>query len=134
MRTLLSGAAALTAAIALTLLSAAASTANAAEVTDRGAICMRDVPALPTLPPNGLLLDQMEGKYQLSNGQRVTLHRVHQRLWIDFGRRRDIPLDHVGQTRFTSRDGSVDLSFRPDSEQISMRYPADARGRFVRAC
>jgi len=129
MRTMLSGAAALTAAIALTLLS----TAHAAEVTDRDAICLRGAPP-PSLPTSGDTLEQMEGKYQLSNGQRVTLHRINHRLWIDFGRRRDMPLERVGDNRFMSRDGSVNLSYVPEREEISMRYPADARGRFVKAC
>lgn len=132
MRTMMSGAAALKAAAALILtLTWLAPAANAAGATS---MCISDDRAPPTLPPSGQLLDQMEGTYQLSNGRRVTLHRVHQRLWIVFGPRRDIPLDRVGQTRFTSRDGSVDLDYRADAEQISMRYPADARGRFTRVC
>lgn len=129
MRTMMSGAAAFTAAVALSLLSSAASARQG------GGMCVHDTSPPPnSLPPSGQLFDQMEGKYQLSNGQRVTLHRVHQRLWIDFGRRRDVPLDRVGETQFASRDGSVRLSYQPEQEVISMRYSADARGRLVRAC
>lgn len=132
MRTTMSGAAAMKAVAAFTFtLTLLASAPDAAAATT---MCVSDDRTPQTLPPSGQLLDQMEGRYQLSNGQRVTLHRVHQRLWIDFGPTRDVPLDRVGETRFTSRDGSVDLDYRPDSEQISMRYPADERGRFMRVC
>ena len=128
MRTMMSGAAALAAAFALSLFSPLA---NAAGAT---ILCVSEDRAPPTLPSSGQLLDQMEGHYQLSNGQRVKLHRVQERLWIEFRPRRDVALERIGENRFTSRDGSVDLSYQPDSQQISMRYPTDGRGHFVRAC
>ena len=130
MRTMMSGAAALTAAAALTLLSPLAA---AADGVDGASMCLRGAPP-QSLPTGSDVLDQMEGKYRLSNGQRVTLHRINHRLWIDFDRRRDMPLERVGDNQFMSRDGSVNLRYVPEREEISMRYPADARGRFIRAC
>jgi len=127
MRTMMSGAAAFTAAIALSLLS------SAAHAAQPGAVCVR-APSPQALPVSGEMFEQIEGKYQLSNGERVTLQRVGARLWVAFGTRRGVPLDRVGETQFAARDGSVRLSYQPELEEISMRYLADESGRYVRAC
>lgn len=127
MRTMMSGAAAFAAATALSLLS------SAALAVQPNAVCV-SAPSPRALPVSGEMFEQIEGKYRLSNGERVTLHRVNQRLWIAFGTRRGVPLDRVGDTEFAARDGSVKLSYRPELEEISMRYLADERGRYVKAC
>jgi len=98
-------------------------------------MCVRgDVPQGRVLPASSQLFDQMEGMYMLSNGQRIRVENRGAGLAVDFGRQHQISLDRVGETAFVSRDGTVNLNYRPDSEQIFVRYTADDRGRYVRAC
>ena len=129
MRTMKSSAAAFAVGFAATLAILFSTSADAAEM------CVRQGQPPPHEQRVGLLLmEQMEGAYQLSNGQRVKLYGSGQRLWVDFGRRREVGLDRVGEHQFAARDGSVNLSYRPELDEIAVVYTADMRGRYVKAC
>jgi len=64
-------------------------------------------------------MDDVEGTYQLANGQRARVFALDQKLYVEVGRHRK-ELVLTGPDQFTSRDGS-----------ISMRFPLDAPGERI---
>lgn len=83
----------------------------------------------------GQLIDDVEGAYALSNGRRLDLIDIDDRLYADFGRRR-IELREVGPQRFASRGGDVQMSWAPGRyrDRIVLSYPADSEGHFAHGC
>lgn len=82
------------------------------------------------------MLETVSGTYRLSNGVRLQLGQLNDRLVADFGRRPRVVLLPTGEGQFTSRDGQVTLRYLDDArgERIVVTYPADARGRYRRTC
>lgn len=78
----------------------------------------------------------VQGRYALSNGQRVTLVNHYQDLVAVFDAGRPVRLREVGQHRFASPEGDVQLSWAPSPREDTIRlsYPADAGGRLRRSC
>lgn len=62
---------------------------------------------------------EVEGTYQLDNGQRVRVLAIEEKLYVEVGRHRK-ELVLTAPDQFTSRDGS-----------ISMRFPLDAPGERI---
>jgi len=85
------------------------------------------------------LADAVEGSYALSNGRRLDLVDLDQRVYADFdaGKWSRVALLEVGPHRFASREGDVQLTYVPGpvNDTIMLSYPADSRGRLKRgAC
>ncbi|MFC0253452.1 hypothetical protein [Massilia consociata] len=78
------------------------------------------------------LANEVEGSYALSNGRRLELIHLDQRVYADFGKWSRVALAEVGPHRFASRDGEVQMSWMPGprTDQILLSYPADHRGRY----
>jgi len=91
-------------------------------------------------PPSGFiatgaqLAAEVEGSYALSNGRRLDLLDIDQRVYADFGKWSRVQLDEVGPHRFASREGDVQLTWLPGerTDTILLSYPADSRGRLKR--
>jgi len=107
-----------------------------------GAACSGKVPRT-VLAPEALqagfvtpLGGEVRGLYALSNGQRVRLLRHDEDLVAVFDRRQLVRLEDAGANRFVSREGDVELTWRPApaEDTILLRYPADSQGRLLRAC
>ena len=98
--------------------------------------CIRIGPPPQPVTPSAEVLGSIEGAYRLSNGQRLELASLDQRVVADFGRWHQVPLVAVGPDRFESRDGLVRLRYEADErvERIIVSYPADRRGRYVDVC
>lgn len=79
---------------------------------------------------------EVRGIYALSNGQRVRLVNHYEDLVAVFDRQQLVRLEEVGANRYVSREGDVELSWRPSPQEdtIVLRYPADSQGRLMRAC
>lgn len=92
--------------------------------------------SIPTVVVTPQATERLEGKYALSNGQRIELLSMNENLYADFGRYSPVPLKEIERNEFRSPDGAVRLTFVPDrrEDQIVLSYPADRRGRFVKAC
>jgi len=92
--------------------------------------------SIPTVVVTPQATGRLEGKYALSNGQRIELLSMNENLYAAFGRYSPVPLKEVERNEFRSPDGAVRLVFVPDrrEDQIVLGYPADRRGRFVNAC
>jgi len=101
-----------------------------------GISCSRSGPPLQPVTPSAEVLDSIDGTYRLSNGQRVGLASLDERVVADFGRWHQIALVAVAPDRFESRDGLVRLRYEADErvERIVVSYPADRRGNYVDAC
>lgn len=133
----LHGGAALAAAL-WTLPAAAAGGAIGVQETQvpvAGISCQRTTPLQPVAPSTEVM-SVIDGAYRLSNGRRLDLSSLDQRLVADFGRAREVPLVAVAPDRFESSDGTVKLSYqaRGREEWIVVSYPADSRGRYVDVC
>lgn len=91
---------------------------------------------IPTVVVTPQATERLEGKYALSNGQRIELLSMNDKLYADFGRHNPVPLKEIERNEFRSPDGAVRLSFVPDrrEDHIVLSDPADRRGRFVEAC
>lgn len=78
----------------------------------------------------------VEGAYGLSNGRRLDLVDLDQRVYADFGKWSRVELHEVGPHRFASREGDVQMSYVPGlrTDTILLSYPADSRGRLKRGC
>lgn len=98
--------------------------------------CARLGPPPQPVAPAAEVLDSIDGAYRLSNGQKLELASLDQRVVADFGRWHQIPLVATAPDRFESRDGLVWLRYEADArtERIVVSYPADRRGRYVSAC
>lgn len=98
--------------------------------------CTRIGPPPQPVTPSTEVLGAIEGAYRLSNGQRLELASLDQRVVADFGRWHQVPLVAVAPDRFESRDGLVRLRYEADErvERIIVSYPADRRGRYVDVC
>jgi hypothetical protein len=70
----------------------------------------------------------LEGTYQLENGQRVRVIALDERLYVEVGRYRK-ELVMVAPNRFASRDGAVSMQFQPEApgERIVLGYRRDAQ-------
>ena len=92
--------------------------------------------SIPTVVVSPQDTEQLEGRFALSNGQRVELRSMSQGLVADFGRARPVRLQEVERNEFRSLDGSVRLRFLPDpdKDRIVLSYPVDQDGRFVKVC
>jgi len=92
-----------------TLLSGAAATASAADLTA----------AQPTLQQ----MADMEGTYALSDGHRARIFIMDNRLYLDIGRHYK-ELEPAGLDAWTTRDRSLSLQFRPGQtgNQIVLNY------------
>jgi len=82
------------------------------------------------------LADEVEGSYALSNGRRLDLLDIDQRVYADFGKWSRVELQEVGPHRFASREGDVQMTWMPGerTDTILLSYPADSRGRLKRGC
>lgn len=82
------------------------------------------------------LADSVQGSYALSNGRRLELIDLDQRVYADFGKWSRVQLEEVGPHRFASREGDVQLTWVPGriTDTILLSYPADSRGRLKRGC
>lgn len=80
------------------------------------------------------LAAEVEGSYALSNGRRLDLLDIDQRVYADFGKWSRVQLDEIGPHRFASREGDVQLTWLPGerTDTILLSYPADSRGRLKR--
>jgi hypothetical protein len=65
----------------------------------------------------------LEGTYQLDNGQRARVFELDQKLYVELGRHRK-ELVLVAPNRFGSRDGAISLQFQPEApgERIVLGY------------
>ena len=70
----------------------------------------------------------LEGTYQLENGQRARVFELDQRLYVELGRHRK-ELVLVAPDRFASRDGAISMQFQPDApgDRIVLGYRRDDR-------
>lgn len=92
--------------------------------------------------PNGFIASgaqlaaEVEGSYALSNGRRLDLLDIDQRVYADFGKWSRVELAEVGPHRFASREGDVQMTWLPGerTDTILLSYPADSRGRLKRGC
>ncbi len=82
------------------------------------------------------LASEVEGSYALSNGRRLELIDLDQRLVADFGKWSRVELAEVGPHRFVSRGGNVEMTYMPGrrTDSILLSYPADSKGRLARGC
>jgi len=98
--------------------------------------CTRTGPPPTPVAPDSEVLGAIDGAYRLSNGQKLGLASLDERVVADFGRWHQIPLVAVGPARFESRDGLVRLRYESDErvDRIIVSYPADRRGRYVNVC
>lgn len=82
------------------------------------------------------LADEVVGSYALSNGHRLDLISLDERLIAEFDKRRRVQLEEVGPHLFASRSGDVELAWMPGqrADFILMSYPADSQGRLKRSC
>jgi len=106
------------------------------QVPVAGISCQRPGgPPKPVTPDAGVM-EAIDGTYRLSNGTRLDLSNVNNRLFADFGRTPDVRLVPVGPNRFESQDGLVKVSFQSNArdEWITVSYPADTRGRYIDVC
>ena len=70
---------------------------------------------------------EVEGTYQLDNGQRVRVFALDEKLYVEVGRHRK-ELVLIAPDQFTSRDGSISMRFPLDApgERIVLGYRRDA--------
>lgn len=61
-------------------------------------------------------LFEMQGDYQLSNGHRLVLTELDQRLYAVLGKHDRRELLATGDNTFTTRDGSISLRFQPGAD------------------
>ena len=82
------------------------------------------------------LASEVEGTYALSNGRRLELIDLDQRVYADFGKWSRVELTEVGPHRFASREGDVQMTWVPGgrTDKILLSYPADSKGRLRRGC
>ncbi|MFN3792771.1 hypothetical protein [Massilia sp.] len=82
------------------------------------------------------LADEVAGSYALSNGHRLDLIHLDQRLIAEFDKRRRVQLEEVGPHLFASRSGDVEMAWMPGqrADTILLSYPADDQGRLRRSC
>ncbi len=82
------------------------------------------------------LASAVEGSYSLSNGRRLDLVDLDQRVLADFDKRTRVALNEVGTNRFASREGDVQMTYQPGerTDNIRLSYPADSKGRIKRGC
>ena len=82
------------------------------------------------------LADEVVGSYALSNGHRLDLIHLDERLIAEFDKRRRVQLEEVGPHLFASRGGDVEMAWMPGqrSDTILLSYPADDQGRLRRSC
>lgn len=84
------------------------------------------------------LADEVAGSYALSNGRRLDLIHLDERLVAEFDKRRRVELEEVGPHLFASRAGEVRMAWMPGqrTDTILLSYPADSRGRLrlARSC
>ena len=93
-------------------------------------------------PPSGRistgqqLADEVAGPYALSNGRRLDLIHLDERLIAEFDKRRRVELEQVGPHLFASRGRDVELAWMPGqrADTILLSYPADSKGRLKRSC
>jgi hypothetical protein len=71
----------------------------------------------------------LEGTYQLENGQRARVFELDQKLYVELGRHRK-ELVLVAPNRFASPDGAISMQFQPDApgERIVLGYRSDRGG------
>lgn len=84
----------------------------------------------------GQLVDEVIGSYALSNGHRLDLFQLDERLVAEFDKRRRVRLEEVGPHLFASREGDVQMAWMPGqrTDAILLSYPADGQGRLKRSC
>ncbi|GEM_PF-2514205 len=82
------------------------------------------------------LADEVAGSYALSNGHRLDLIHLDERLIAEFDKRRRVQLEEVGPHLFASRSGDVEMAWMPGqrTDTILLSYPADNQGRLRRSC
>lgn len=82
------------------------------------------------------LADEVVGSYALSNGHRLDLIHLDERLIAEFDKRRRVQLEEVGPHLFASRSGDVEMAWMPGqrTDTILLSYPADDQGRLRRSC
>lgn len=82
------------------------------------------------------LADEVVGAYALSNGHRLDLIHLDERLIAEFDKRRRVELEEVGPHLFASRGGDVQMAWMPGerADTILLSYPADSQGRLKRSC
>lgn len=82
------------------------------------------------------LADEVVGSYALSNGHRLDLIHLDERLIAEFDKRRRVQLEEVGPHLFASRSGDVEMAWMPGqrTDTILLSYPADNQGRLRRSC
>lgn len=82
------------------------------------------------------LADEVAGSYALSNGRRLELLDIDQRVYADFGKWSRIQLNEIGPHRFASRGGDVQMTGMPGerADTILLSYPADSKGRLMPGC
>lgn len=80
------------------------------------------------------LAAEVEGSYALSNGRRLELMDIDQRIHADFGKWSVVQLEEVGPHRFASREGDVQMTWLPGehADTILLSYPADSKRRLKR--
>jgi hypothetical protein len=82
------------------------------------------------------LADSVKGTYGLSNGRRLELIDLDERVYADFGKWSRVALNEVGPNQFASREGDVQMTWVPGqrTDTILLSYPADSKGRLKRGC
>jgi len=82
------------------------------------------------------LADEVVGSYALSNGHRLDLIHLDERLIAEFDKRRRVQLEEGGPHLFASRSGDVEMAWMPGqrTDTILLSYPADNQGRLRHSC
>jgi len=73
-------------------------------------------------------MSDVEGTYQLENGQRARVFALDQKLYVEVGRHRK-ELVLTAPDQFTSRDGAISMRFQPDApgDRIVLGYRRDTQ-------
>ena len=82
------------------------------------------------------LASELEGTYALSNGVRMEVILLDQRIYAEWGKWSRVELEEVGPHQLASPEGDVHLTYMPNKKNgsIVMSYPADKKGRLKRYC
>lgn len=119
----------------------AAPLASAAQCGAQGKVSVtarRGTPGAPGafVATGAQLADAVKGTYALSNGRRLELVELDERVYADFGKWSRVALDEVGPQQFASREGDVQMTWVPGprTDTILLSYPADSKGRLKRGC
>ena len=119
----------------------AAPLASAAQCGPRGMVSItaqREAMGVPSgrIATGTQLADEVVGSYALSNGHRLDLIHLDERLIAEFDKRRQVHLEEVGPHLFASRTGDVQMAWMRGerTDTILLSYPADSEGRLRRSC